>query len=334
MTCAACGFENQESNENCFRCGRDLNLDKVDVEPERLKRGTPSARPRGNPFQSLLDWRKNRLRRYERGVYWRPYGLLFLAASLVPGLGQLLQGSPRRALLAALCWSVAVYFDGPDVMDYLSRPTFLTLSVHVAIALDAYRHESPRHRWLDWAELLLLAGLLWTAVNSSFLWTQFFPPPEQIAISNAGYLDPRLQNGDAVVIRRKRLEQSLPLASGTVALYHHPYRSALADRERQIYGSLMATVLAVPHQVVRYESLGGLTVHGVATPVPEWLRTAWSGMAPQRLQLKANEFLVIPPIPVENPSLDVFVIPLSDIDGMGERIVAPPSRVRNLIEVR
>lgn len=131
MTCPHCAWENPESQATCFRCGQELDLSHVEVEPPR-RRSAPWVE------RFLARWARHR----------RPSGDSRLAAvgsallSLVPGLGHLALGEPRRAaFLLAIYAAVAVVAMGgafPTLADWVTRPHWLPVSVHAWIMADAY----------------------------------------------------------------------------------------------------------------------------------------------------------------------------------------------------
>ena len=161
MTCPHCGFENRDTNQSCFRCGQAIDLSDLEVEPERLRRGKPSS-PWAERWHVL--WNKRPL------VLCGPRVDASLSAllSIVPGLGHLVLGEPRRALIVLGIYlgalGLVLVTDPPlapvgdIVVDWFFHLRWVPLIVHAWIMGDAYQRRLLQHgRRADMLEVLIVS---------------------------------------------------------------------------------------------------------------------------------------------------------------------------------
>ena len=325
MTCISCGFENPDSEKHCFRCGRSLDTDEIDVVPDRLKRGRPSNRRQ--------QWWKARFQSQHWFQFRRP-PLAYALLSLLPGLGQWAAGRARRGRLAFLIWAACLlvrFVSAPPpiataeiVYAWLFTPDWLTLSVHTTIMLDAYRvaPNRPGGR-LEMLHLCVVAVLSWGILQFAHSALGVAAPSQVVRVVYPNYGDSQVATGDVLSIWRLPRYRALRVQS--VVLFRPQYPAmALYD-----YVELPATVTAVPGDSVALGH-GSLLVNGVTIATPAWLVENFRERKFQELSLASEQYLVIPPIPVEIFRSKDLIVGREFIWGVATRIIEPEARRRRL----
>lgn len=139
----------------------------LDVEPPRLRRGRAS----GAFVEKVRVWWNRHTTPYRSDASTSRFVATWSAVlSLIPGLGHLLMGYPRRAGLALGLWAAALAAaflvslpptNPPALLaDWLFRPHWLPLSVHAWIISDAYQLRLARSgRQAGWTEVLIVTML-------------------------------------------------------------------------------------------------------------------------------------------------------------------------------
>lgn len=318
MTCPHCGFENQEANVSCFRCGQALSMDDVEVVPERLKRGTPSS----GLLERFHVWRNRRGQGRRRDAPPRRQAAASAALSLVPGLGHSMMGYPRRAAVMLGLWVASIgvtWLTDPPlapvpelVADWLLHPRWLPLAVHSFIMADAYQLRlRQRGVRADLGELMVVS-LLATALL-------FGPRTLDLINAAAGY--------EAAVVVPAVTDPSV--AQGDTLLFYTAAPPAvrrgmvLRFRFNGYGGQAVGTVQAVTGDVVEWKGPDRLlTVNGRPMPTPEWLALPGS----ERLVLERGEFLMLSVAPYGFRSMRDLVVREAWADAVVVRITDPPHR--------
>jgi len=324
MTCISCGFENPDSETHCFRCGRSLNTDDIDVVPDRLKRG-PSSRW-SQAWRAALE--RVSFRWFRSPAY--TYALL----SLIPGLGHWAAGHPRRGWIALGSWCACLVlrcllsppplWSSAMLQVWLTTQDMLTMVVHTSIVADAYRLAPNRYGRLQGLHLFLVAlasyGLL--SLGHSLLGASL--PRQMIRIGYPGYQDSRLQAGDSIMVwgypNWRRIHRQTPV------LYAPP--GALGGR-LHIYGDLVGTVLAVPGDELRLTA-GQLRVNGQGLTVAPWVTRALENLPPQEFRLGSEQYLILPPLEMPFTKVGDLLVYRQQIQGVVTEILDPPARRQRL----
>jgi len=322
MTCPHCGFENTEDRQACFRCGQVLDLSGVEVVPPRLRRGRP-----GNRAVEVWTVWWNRHRPAHRFVE-RCSALTVYLASLLPGLGHLLQGEVRLAGGVALLWLVCavgtmlveppVSTRPPLVWDWLFQPRWIPLSVHAWIMADAYarrvRLSGRVVRMGETALLTLVAVVLLTAPHTLGLVPgreRFEQVAVQVPLPEGG-----LQPGDRVLVDRGRVTEGLPV--GTVVLYRGPWTG--------VEGEMLGMVLAGPGTHLKWRARSAtLLQDGRAVHL-----RGLSGMRDGEMELEEGRQAVLPAHRAGVRELQELVLAAEEIRGVAVETVWPPERRRIL----
>lgn len=326
MTCPHCGFENPETNEACFRCGQKLDLDDVEVVPERLRRGRPSSRW-AERWRVLLNRRPS-----APDLSARPDAIVGALLSLVPGLGHVLGHEIRRGLVMLLLYvatlGFAMFWEPPVapiaeiVVDWFFHPRWLPLTVHAWIVGDAYQRRLRRHGERASIPELLAVSVVTVALllGPTSLEIGRRTVNYQQSRVNINLEDPNVRMGDVILVRGGT-PASVP--RGAVVLY--------ASREREVRTEVLGTVRAVASDVVEWNREEGvLRVNGVAQEIPTWLPGALGNEPQARLRLGSGEILVLPFRERGFTSLQQALLQERDVQGLAVRIVDPPTRRKNL----
>lgn len=303
MTCPHCGFENLDTNTVCFRCGQEVDLTHVSVEPRRRRSG---------PWLERFLARWTRWRRPGGGTAWPALGAGLL--SLFPGLGHLWLGEPGRAALAlglyAAAFLVAYGVDLPGLVDWVMEPRWLPVSVHAWVMADAYalrRRQGgarvPRGELLV-VTLAALALLFLPAMVELGL-----PRGDEQVRLNMGLEAASLQPGDVL---RLELGPVVRPRVGTVVVY--PAAG----------GRMAGVVIAGPGSRVDWKA-GALRVDTKPVPVPDYM----DEVPDARITLGANDYLVLSAW-VNPDTLHDLVLPTGSIEGVAVEVVEPPERRRIL----
>lgn len=325
MTCPHCGFENQDTNQSCFRCGQVLDLSDLEVEPECLRRGTPSS-PWAERWHVLWNRRP--------AVRFGPRVDASLSAflSIVPGLGHLVLGEPRRALVVLGAYlgalGIAMLTDPPlapvadIVVDWFFHPRWLPLTVHAWIMGDAYQRRLRQHgRRADLLEVLVVSlvavGLL---LGPTTLEIGRMAMNYRQGRVNYPLEDPNVRMGDTLLIR---VGTPAAVPRGAVVFF--------SSHDGQLRDEAVGTVRAVGTDVVEWSRDEGLLrVNGLAQEVPTWLAGALGSTPRVRLVLASDELLVLPIRPQGFTELSQAVIRERDVQGMAVRILEPASHRKYL----
>ena len=328
MTCPHCGFENLETNQTCFRCGQALDLSDLEVEPERLRRGTPSS-----PWAERCHVLWNRVPPLRIGA--RLDALMSGLLSVVPGLGHLLMRERRRALavlgLYGAALVVAMIGDPPlapagdVVMDWFLHPRWVPLTVHAWIMGDAYqRRLRQRARRAGVVEMVLVSLLaVGVLLGPSTVERGRLAVNYQQGRVNFPLEDPNVRMGDTLLIRR-----GPPAAVPRGAVVTVP------SRDSEVRDDAIGTVRAVGLDVVEWSRAERvLRVNGNAEEGPGWLPGALGGSEDVRLVLGEGELLVLPIRANGFHDLRQAVFLESDVRGVALRILGPASR-RKILKTR
>ena len=347
MSCIFCGFENPDSEEHCFRCGRSLDTETIDVIPYRLKRG-PS--PHLGWQSTQADFRRRRaLRRYraqaaqvyspEPGLFSSPawfYGLL----SLFPGLGQVAAERTRRGgvclglwllgVMGSLIWNPPPYWSLPAAGFWLSLPNPWIMGLHITIMLDAYRVAPGKPGPLVQSlQMLALAAASWGFLTLGRGFFASDAPFRTYEIRFGALNHALLCPGDLVAVWDLAADrQSLPL--GMTITYTPRLTEEQSGMRHAINGELPGTLEGLPGEVISY-SLQHLWVQDRKLATPDWLEGAMGGRRIQDRKLGPDEYLVVPPIPLlQVDSWEAFVVRRQDIRGVVTDILDPGPRRQRL----
>ena len=319
MTCAACGFENMEEQTACFRCGRDLSLDRVEIEPPRRPRG-------GLGWLSQDLWLFWNRQQHAQRLISPVIGMGLFVLSLVPGLGHLAGGEPRRGLLAGGIWlavlgiNFLVEFPGLHRLgEWLQIYHWLPGMVHMTIMVDAYRiGRSFNRRRVPLWELVVVGFAAWLLLDLSLGRAGLAARMNDYAIQGQ-MVDPNLQTGDMAQV----WPTTARVAKGAVVRYRVPGYAF----------DLLGTIQAGPGATLAWRK-GRLLIDGETVPIPGGLtqERALGPLGDHEISVPPNYFLIVPPeyIASRTRKLEELLVPRGAITGTVVRIVAPPARSRRL----
>lgn len=304
MTCPHCGWENADTRTTCFRCNQELDLSGVQVEPPRRR-----AAPWLERF--LARWARHR----RPSTDSRGPAVVSALLSLVPGLGHLVLGEPRRAAFAlALYAATALVSLGgalPTLAEWILEPRWLPVSVHAWIMADAYATRLRQGGTRPGRPELL-------AVTLAALLLLFVP-----ALARAPGADERL-----------RLYVDLPVAGlqvGDVLRIDPTPRERLRVGNLVIHalpgGRVVGVVRGEPGSRVDWKE-GVLRVDTRPVPTPEFPRK----LPEARVTLQPGEYLVLSAGAAPETLRDL-VYPAESIQGVAVEVVEPPDR-RRILDTR
>ena len=211
MRCPSCGFENMPGRDACGRCGAQLVASgehaAEEFMPARAGAGK-RLRPFGYWLNRVLDGRPRgaylRLARFLRGSSRIPgVSMAAMLLSVLPGLGHLLSGRRRAALVAAGVWLLAVFVTA-NFYTGAPRQVLVGLLVawHAGVVFHAGRVWRTTPAAFDRVRVMLLVLVIATAaylgvdaVARSHV--RFVPTPYAIAS-----LD--MREGDVLTFRPNR----------------------------------------------------------------------------------------------------------------------------------
>ena len=329
MTCAACGFENPDTEEICFRCGRPLSLDEIQTEPDRLRNGPSNAWR--EQAERHLNLTRGRSRPFLT-THWRLQASFVGLLSIVPGLGQLALGARRRAgitfLIYLASFGLAMLTSPPPLwhsralLSWLGTPQWLPLTVQITAMVDAYNLERRRHcssRRPPFWELMLVVAITSVLVQALPIVPLGWRDSLRLLELNAGVEANRLQRRDLVEIWQGR---DIQPRAGDIVLYRPNYPNMA---RQHVEGDMLATVVAGPGSTVNLED-GHVWVDGQQRETPAWTRFTPTPAA-QSLTVGPDQYFAFCPVPILTVStLQQMIIHRSDIRGVAVSIVGPPQR--------
>jgi TM2 domain-containing membrane protein YozV len=167
--CPRCGFANLDENERCLKCQARLgHHDIVQETPTRLRRFDPAGLQRRATrlWQTLTDWMRPRLP--AELPHRRPATAVVL--SLVPGLGQIYNRQPLKAVWFTLAWAALLALAIWTFLTQWSYPTlFAWLGLWLWMANDALvtairingQAWTPRHSWGTAFAIVTMMAFAW-----------------------------------------------------------------------------------------------------------------------------------------------------------------------------
>lgn len=349
MTCIFCGFENPDSETACFRCGRSLDTDQIEVVPERLKRGPSNLR-----WQALLaaNQRMRQLGRKRRGQPLAAETLsepldfrawVYALLSLVPGLGHLFAGRRLWAVFWFAVWLLAVAvrnaLDPPPYWSYLilvfwnTLPNRALMCLHTVIILHAFRLVPSRlNHFLQALQMLALCVTSWGMLTLLQMYFSVQAPFTISEVWNDRYRDPTVvQNDQLAVWPLPQWRTVLPV--GMVVVYSPTIQpEEVGDREA-VYGDVVGTIQAGPGETISH-AISELWSGERKLAAPDWLEAAAQGRKLSTIRLRSDEYLIVPPISlVYVNSFQAFVVKRSQMKGVVSDILNPRAR-RQRLKVR
>ena len=343
MQCPNCSFENMPGRQTCTRCGaalaRQPDQPAAAFQPPRAGRGK-ALRP--------LRYAANRLR--DR----LPFPLLagmagefagvaaaVMVASLIPGLGHLLDGRWRAALVALAAWLgllafAAFYHTG--MVGALGMG--LLVGGHVSIAMHAgqvWRHVPARARRL---RLVLYALLVLGAV---YYWLDRLVVARYVDFLASAMAVDGLELGQGDVLLMRRVSATDPLRRGDIVAAtrrDNDYPQLPTGLYPYVYlpPSMMGIVLALPGDRVGIAD-GTLRLNGQVVPRAKLPAgdIALPG-PPLSLSVDNDHVVVVSRLAMTPPDAtyrafvwrQVYWVPRSDVNARAVAIYTPLARRRFL----
>jgi hypothetical protein len=309
MRCPSCSFENPDDEERCFRCGAFLGqLAEGDLTPPRGKKNSPSR------LWGELQ-RLNRIYRGRRGIdaFLEPTGkysfmVPVLASAILPGMGQLINRKPIKALLFfisfvfILGWGYATFYNGyfplkytfPIFVHFMGSASYYPIIFYTWIVYDAYNDgiKAQERRSVGVVEsflvsllISLLAILITLTLQNSF--GTGYTMEHLLNVGSLRQFD--LADGDELILDHDYY------GNHEVKVGHfvpYSFNGIIRVGRDNIRGPLPSVVLALPGEYLRFTNRGIYSGKTRLAALPlEWERAF---KAPVDFRVPDDKYYLLP----------------------------------------